>query len=83
MRKPQAGQGPLLHQYTIILRPESNGTFVAQVPAIPGCHAWGETPTAAQAELVNVFTMIYEEHQEEGKSLPENIELVFADASDS
>ncbi len=28
-----------LHDYTVVLRPDDNGTFVAYVPAIDGCHA--------------------------------------------
>ncbi len=55
-----------LYDYTIILRPDDNGTFVAYVPAIPGCHAWGQTPEEAQAELIDVFEMIREEYKEEG-----------------
>jgi len=58
-----------LYDYTVILRPEDNGTFVAYVPAIPGCHAWGQTPEEAQAELMNVFEMIEEEYKEEGRML--------------
>jgi predicted RNase H-like HicB family nuclease len=64
-----------LHDYTIILRPDDNGTFVAYVPAIPGCHAWGETPEEAQAEIVNVFEMIREEYREEGRQLPQDVDL--------
>jgi len=33
---------------TIVLRPDDNGTFVARLPAIPGCHAWGRTPEQAK-----------------------------------
>ncbi|ASC71166.1 hypothetical protein XM38_021220 [Halomicronema hongdechloris C2206] len=47
---------------TIVLQPDDNGTFVAYVPAIPGCHAWGQTPEVAQRELANVFVMIREEY---------------------
>jgi predicted RNase H-like HicB family nuclease len=47
-----------LHDYTVVIRPEDNGTFVAYIPAISGCHAWGRTPEEAQAELANVFTMV-------------------------
>lgn len=43
---------------TIVLRPDDNGTSVAYIPAIVGCHAWGLTPEEAQAELVHVFEMI-------------------------
>lgn len=70
-----------LTDYTIVLRPDDNGTFVAYVPAISGCHAWGQTPDEARAELVNVFEMIQQEYLEEGRSLPEDVELVVANAS--
>ncbi|MEM7715635.1 MAG: type II toxin-antitoxin system HicB family antitoxin [Cyanobacteria bacterium P01_A01_bin.68] len=53
-----------LKDYTIIIRPDDNNTFIAYVPAIPGCHAWGETDYEARAELVNVFEMIQEEYAE-------------------
>jgi predicted RNase H-like HicB family nuclease len=71
----------LLQDYTIVIRPDDNGTFVAYIPAIPGCHAWGETLDEARAEIVNVFEMIKEEYEEEGRSLPEDVELVIANAS--
>jgi predicted RNase H-like HicB family nuclease len=64
-----------LYDYTVVLRPEDNGTFVAYVPAIPGCHAWGETPEEAQAELMNVFEMIEEEYKEEGRMLPSDVDI--------
>ena len=65
-----------LDHYTAVTYPDDNGTFVAEIPAIPGCHAWGATREEAQQELVNVFEMIQEEYEESGKALPENIELV-------
>ena len=70
-----------LQDYTTVIRPEDNGTFVAYVPAITGCHAWGQTPEEARTELLNVFEMIREEYQEEGRMLPEDVELVIAHAS--
>ncbi len=51
-----------LSDYTTVIRPDDNGTFVAYVPAIPGCHAWGQTSEEAGAELVNVFEMIQQEY---------------------
>ncbi|WP_017749383.1 type II toxin-antitoxin system HicB family antitoxin [Scytonema hofmannii] len=54
-----------LQNYTIVIRPDDNGTFVAYLLAISGCHAWGETPDAARAELVFVFDMIKEEYEEQ------------------
>jgi predicted RNase H-like HicB family nuclease len=70
-----------LYDYTVILRPEDNGTFVAYVPAIPGCHAWGQTPEEAQAELINVFGMIQEEYTEEGRMLPADVDVLATHAS--
>ena len=70
-----------LQNYTIVIRPDDNGTFVAYVPAISGCHAWGRTPDEARAELIFVFEMIQEEYVEQGRSLPEDVELVVANAS--
>ncbi len=70
-----------LQDYTIVLRPDDNGTFVAYVPAIAGCHAWGTTSEEARTELVNVFAMIQAEYQAESRSLPADVELVVAHAS--
>ncbi|MHC5596140.1 MAG: type II toxin-antitoxin system HicB family antitoxin [Nostoc sp.] len=70
-----------LQDYTTVIRPDNNGTFVAYIPAISGCHAWGQTPDEACAELVYVFEMIQQEYKEQGRSLPEDVELVIANAS--
>ncbi len=50
-----------IQDYTVVIRPDDNETFVAYVPAIEGCHAWGRTPDEARAELSYVFEMIAEE----------------------
>lgn len=64
-----------LEDYTTVTRPDDNGTFVAYVPAIPGCHAWGQTPDEARAELVSVFEMIRDEYAQENRVLPADVEL--------
>lgn len=71
---------PSLKNYTVVLRPDDNGTFVAYVPAIAGCHAWGQTTEEAQAELIQVFEMIREEHQEAGQELPRDVEVAVTHA---
>ena len=52
-----------IQDYTVVIRPEDYGTFVAYVPAIEGCHAWGRTPDEARAELAHVFEMIADEYE--------------------
>jgi predicted RNase H-like HicB family nuclease len=69
-----------LKNYTVVLRPNDNGTFVAYVPEIAGCHAWGQTPEEAQAELIHVFEMIREEYQEAGQKLPKDVEVAVTHA---
>ncbi len=64
-----------LEDYTVVIRPDGNGTFVAYVPAIEGCHAWGKSVEEARLELGHVFEMIREEYEEEGRSLPQDVEL--------
>ena len=60
---------------TVVTRPDDNGTFVAYVPAIPGCHAWGRTFDEARTELAHVFDMIKDEYAANGRSLPRDVEL--------
>jgi len=70
-----------LENYTIIIRPDDNGTFVAHLPAIPGCHAMGDTPVEAQQELQHVFAMIQEEYAEQNKPLPPDCKVTTTNAS--
>lgn len=69
-----------LQDYTVVVRPDDNGTFVAYVPAIDGCHAWGQTPEEAQSELPHVFEMIAEEFREAGRDLPSDVNLTVSSA---
>ena len=71
---------PELQKYTVVTKPDDNGTFVAYVPAIPGCHAVGKTPDEARAELANGFAMIVEEYAEEGRPLPPDVQALVAPA---
>jgi predicted RNase H-like HicB family nuclease len=52
---------------TILYRQDS---WVAEIPAVPGCYALMETREAAPAELYKVFAMIAEEYVQKGLQLP-------------
>lgn len=67
-----------LADYKIVLYRQPDGSWVAYVPAIPGCHAIMPTREETLAELENVFDMIREEFEEENKELPEDVELNYA-----
>ena len=55
-----------LEDYNTIFYRQEDGSWVAEVPAIPGCYALMDTREAALAELNDVFAMISEEHQSKG-----------------
>jgi predicted RNase H-like HicB family nuclease len=65
-----------LADYTVVVRPD-DGTWMAYVPAIPGCHAMGDSPEDARRELDGVFKMFAEDYSESGESMPPDVkELV-------
>ena len=68
-----------VHDYKTVLYRHDDGSWVAEVPALPGCYVLMPTREAALAELGNVFEMIAEECRERGIPLPaETTEIVHA-----
>jgi predicted RNase H-like HicB family nuclease len=65
--------------YKIVLYRQEDGSWVAEIPAIPGCYALMPTRESALQELTNVFQMISEEYAERGVPLPaDSTEIVNA-----
>ena len=68
-----------LEDYKTVLYRQEDGSWVAEIPAIPGCYALMPTREAALAELSNVFQMLAEEYSEKGVPLPaDTTEIVHA-----
>lgn len=59
-----------IENYKTILYRQEDGSWVADIPAIPGCYALMDTREAALAELTQVFKMIADEYREKGQKLP-------------
>lgn len=59
-----------LADYKVVLYRNQPDGWVAEVPAIPGCHALMPTREAALSELAAVFQVITEEYVERGRALP-------------
>ncbi|MFZ0334340.1 MAG: type II toxin-antitoxin system HicB family antitoxin [Candidatus Acidiferrales bacterium] len=59
-----------LEDYKTVLYRQEDGSWVTEVPAIPGCYALMPTRERALAELTSVFRMIAEEYREKGIALP-------------
>ena len=68
-----------LEDYKTILYRQEDGSWVAEIPAIPGCYALMSTREAALQELTSVFKMIAEEYSQKGTPLPaDSTEIVNA-----
>ena len=57
-------------RYKIVLYRQDDGSWVAEIPSLPGCYALMRTREAALSELAVVFRMIAEEYKEKGLPLP-------------
>jgi predicted RNase H-like HicB family nuclease len=56
--------------YKIVLYRQDDGSWVAEIPSLPGCYALMPTREEALTELSGVFRMIAEEYREKGLALP-------------
>jgi predicted RNase H-like HicB family nuclease len=59
-----------LDNYKTVLYRQEDGSWAAEIPAIPGCYALMDSRESALAELANVFDMISAEYREKGLTLP-------------
>lgn len=56
--------------YKIILYRQEDGSWVAEIPALPACYALMNTREDALRELALVFKMVEESYREKGIPLP-------------
>ena len=56
--------------YKTVIYRQDDGSWVAEIPTIPGCYALMMSRDAALAELARVFALIAEEYRQKGHSLP-------------
>jgi len=56
--------------YKTVLYRQNDGSWVAEIPAIPGCYALMTSRDLALAELAKVFALIAEEYRQRGQAMP-------------
>ena len=49
---------------------ETEDMYFADLPAMPGCHAWGETPEDAEENLRSMALAFLESYAAHGDELP-------------
>jgi predicted RNase H-like HicB family nuclease len=57
-------------KYTVILQRESDGGYVATVPALPGCVSQGDSRAEVLKNIAEVSELYLEDIREEGEPIP-------------
>ena len=66
------------YQFTVVIEPDEHG-FHAFVPALPGCHSFGDTVEEAQANIHEAMELHMETMIEDNESVWSKL---FAESSD-
>ena len=61
----------------------SEDKYMAEVPSLPGCRAWGETPAEVSEHLQSVAAAFIESHRARGDSLPPEVESAASESADA
>jgi predicted RNase H-like HicB family nuclease len=63
-------------KYTVVLEKDENGTYVATVPALPGCISEGETIEEALINIKDPIQGYIEDLIADKEEIPKDIELI-------
>ncbi len=58
---------------------DSEGKYMAEIPDLPGCRAWGDTAAEALENLQSVATAFIESYRDRGDPLPPEVAAVATD----
>ena len=62
---------------------ETEDKFMAEIPALPGCRAWGDTTDQALENLQSVATAFIESYKEMEDDLPPEVEAAAVEIVES
>ena len=60
---------------------DTEDKYMAELPGLPGCRAWGDTAAEALGNLQSVATAFIESYRDLGDSLPLEVEAAAQDSS--
>ena len=64
------------YQFTVVIEPDEQGYHV-YVPALPGCHSFGDTVEEAQTNILEAIEAHVESMLEDGETVPVERDPVF------
>ncbi len=62
--------------YKVLLRPEPEGGYTVNVPALPGCITYGETLEEAKHNAQEAIELYVESLKEHGEDIPSDIDVL-------
>ena len=62
---------------------DTEGKYLAEVPLLPGCRAWGDTPAAALENLQSVAAAFIESDHARGDLLPPGVQAASLESTGS
>ena len=65
-----------IYSFTVVIEPDEEG-FHAYVPALPGCHTFGDTIDEVRASILEAMELHIESMLEDGESVPVEREPLF------
>ena len=75
-----------LYKLLIVIQEPSDETedkFMAEVPCLPGCRAWGNTPAEVLENLHSVTAGFIESYRSRGEPLPAEVEAASSESISS
>ena len=60
-------------KFRVLIEPDEDGVFVAQVPTLPGCISQGSTRTEALRNVQEAIAVYLESLREHGEPIPPTI----------
>jgi predicted RNase H-like HicB family nuclease len=77
---PTTGEAPLM-EYVVVIHTAEEGGFWAEVPALEGCYAQGETLDEVLADVRDAITSYIDALKEDGQPVPGSLPIVIATVS--
>lgn len=60
-------------RYRVLIEPDEDGVFVAEVPSLPGCISQGKTRDEAIANIKEAIAAYLESLQKHGEPIPPSV----------
>ncbi len=74
-----------LYRLPLVMHKPSEDTedkYMGEIPALPGCRAWGDTAAEVLENLQSVAAAFIESYRDSGDQLPPEVESASVESSD-